>query len=85
MAKRRRLALQVVLDEIFMDPPSEDDEEDHLKEGYSDSSKYSPELVLEEEVTNEVTGKVPCAACAPSNFVHLAWSLSLKRQPFLIS
>ena len=30
MAKRQRLLLQQVVDEIFMDPPSEDDVEDHL-------------------------------------------------------
>ena len=53
MAKRQRLKLQQVLDEIFIDPLSEDDEEDHLVEDYSDSAEYSPEL--NEEVPNEVT------------------------------
>ena len=47
------LTLQQVLDEIFINPPREDDEEDHLEEDYSDSAKYSPEL--DEEVPNEVT------------------------------
>ena len=52
MAKRQRLTLQV-LDEIFMDPLSEDDEEDHLEEVCSDSTEYSPEL--DRVVPNEVT------------------------------
>ena len=42
-----------VLDEIFMDTLSKDDEEDHLEENYCDSAEYSPEL--DEEVPNEVT------------------------------
>ena len=52
MAKRQRLTLQV-LDEIFIDILSENDEEDHLEEVYSDSAEYSPEL--DEAVPNEVT------------------------------
>ena len=46
MAKRQRLTLQEVLNEIFMHPLSEDDKEDHLE-------KDSPEL--DEEVLNELT------------------------------
>ena len=53
MAKRQRLTLQQVLNEIFMDPLSEDDEEDHREEDYSDSAQGSPEL--DKEVPNEVT------------------------------
>ena len=53
MAKRQRLTLQQVLDEIFIDPLSENDENDHLEEDYSDSGKYPPEL--DEDVPNEVT------------------------------
>ena len=45
--------LKQVLDEIFMDPLNEGDEEDHLEEDYSYSTEYSPEL--DEEVPNEVT------------------------------
>ena len=41
-----------MLDEIFMDPLHEDDE-DHLEEDYSDSAKFLPEL--DEGVPNEVT------------------------------
>ena len=52
MAKRQRLTLQV-LDQNFIDPFSEDGEEDHLEEDYSDSTEHSPEL--DEEVPNEVT------------------------------
>ena len=44
MAKQQRLMLQQVLDEIFIDTLSENDEEDHLEEDYSDSAEYSPEL-----------------------------------------
>ena len=53
MAKRQRLTLQQVLDEIVTDPLREDDEEGHLEEDYSDSTEFSPEL--DEEVPNEVT------------------------------
>ena len=53
MTKRQRLTLQQVLDEIFIDPLSENDEEDHLEEDYKDSAEFSPEL--DEEVPNEVT------------------------------
>ena len=53
MAKRQRLTLQQVVDEIFIDILSENDEEDHLEEDYSDSAEYSPEL--DEAVPNEVT------------------------------
>ena len=53
MAKRQRFTLQQVLDEIFMDPLSEDDVEDHLEEDYSDSAEYSPEV--DKEVPNEET------------------------------
>ena len=53
MAKRQRLTLQQVLDEIFIDSLSEDNEENHLEKDYSDSSEYLPEL--EEEIPNEVT------------------------------
>ena len=53
MAKRQRLMLQQVHDEIFIDTLSENDEEDHLEEDYSDSAQYSPEL--DEAVPNEVT------------------------------
>ena len=44
--------LQQVLDEIFINLLSENDEEDHLEENYSDSAEFSPEL---DEVSNEVT------------------------------
>ena len=47
------MTLQQVLDEIVIDPLSENDEEDHLEEDYSDSAEYS--LELDEEVPNEVT------------------------------
>ena len=40
MAKWRRLTLQQIRDEIFMDPLSEDDEKDHLEEDHNDSAKY---------------------------------------------
>ena len=53
MAKQQRLTSQQVLCEIFMDPLSEDNEEDHLKEDYCNSAEYLPEL--DEEVPNEVT------------------------------
>ena len=53
MAKQQRLTLQQVFDETFLDLISEDDKEDHLKEDYSDSAEYSPELG--KEVPNEVT------------------------------
>ena len=53
MAKRQRLTLQQVLDEIFIDTLCENDEEDHFEEDYSDSAEYSPEL--DEAVLNEVT------------------------------
>ena len=43
MAKLQRLTLQV-LDEIFTDTLSENDEEDHLEEYYSDSAEYSQKL-----------------------------------------
>ena len=52
MAKRQRLTLQV-LDEIFINTLSENDEENHLEEDYSESAEYSPEL--DEVVPNEVT------------------------------
>ena len=45
--------LQQVLDEIFIDILSKNDEEDHLEEDYSDSAEYSPELG--EAVPNKVT------------------------------
>ena len=44
MAKPQRLMLQQVLDEIFMDPLSEDNVENHLEENYSDSDKYLPDI-----------------------------------------
>ena len=53
MTKRQRLTLQQVLDEIFIDPLSENGEEDHLEEDCSDSAEFSPEL--DKEVPNEVT------------------------------
>ena len=53
MAKRQRLTLQQVLDEIFIDTLSENEEENHLEEDYSDSAEYSPEL--DKAVPNEVT------------------------------
>ena len=53
MTKRQRLTLHQILDEIFIDPLSENDEEDHLEEDYCDSAEFSPEL--DEEVPNEVT------------------------------
>ena len=53
MGKWQRLTLQQILNEIFMDPLSAGDEEDHLEEDYSDSAEYSPEL--DEEVPNEMT------------------------------
>ena len=52
MAKRQRLTLHV-LDEIFIDTLSENDEEDHLEEDYRDSAEYSPEL--DEAVPSKVT------------------------------
>ena len=51
MAKRQRLTLQQVLEEIFIDILNENDEETHLEEDYSDSAEYSPEL--DEAVPNE--------------------------------
>ena len=53
MAKQQRLTLQQVFDEIFIDTLSENDEEDHLEEDYSDSAEFLPEL--DEAVPNEVT------------------------------
>ena len=53
MTKRQRLTLQQVLDEILIDPLSENDEEDHIEEDYSDSAEFSPEL--DEEVPTGVT------------------------------
>ena len=53
MAKRQRLTLQQVLDDIFINMLSENDEENHLEEDYSDSVEYSPEL--DEAAPNEVT------------------------------
>ena len=61
MAKRQRLMLQV-LDEIFIDTLSENDEEDHREEDYSDSAEYSPEL--DEAVPNEATGTRNEPACS---------------------
>ena len=52
MTKRQRLTLQV-LDEILIDPLSENDEKDHIEEDCSDSAEFSPEL--DEEVPTEVT------------------------------
>ena len=52
MAKQQRLTLQQVLDEIFIDVLSENDEENHL-EDYSDSAEYSSEL--DKAVPNKVT------------------------------
>ena len=72
MAKRQRLALQV-LDEIFMDSLSEDDEEAHLEEDYSDSAEYSPELG--EEVPNELTDTLT------SRFVRLQIKVSAFIEP----
>ena len=46
------MTVQEVLDEIFINPLHEDNEENHLEKDYSDSSKYLPES--DEEVTNEV-------------------------------
>ena len=53
MATRQGLTLQQVLNKIFMDPLTEDNEEDHLEENYSDSVKDS--LERDEEVPNKVT------------------------------
>ena len=53
MAKRQRLTLQQVLDEIFMGLLNEDDVKDHLYKDYGDSDEYSPEIV--EQVPNVVT------------------------------
>ena len=53
MDKRQRLTLQQVLNEIFIDMLSENDEGGHLEEDYSVSAQYSPEL--DEAVPNEVT------------------------------
>ena len=50
MAKQRRLTLQQIFNEIFIDPLSENDEEDHLEEDYCDSAEYLPEL--DKEVAN---------------------------------
>ena len=47
-----RLTL-LVLDEIFMDPLSKDDEEDQLEEDSSDSAEYLPEL--DKQASHEVT------------------------------
>ena len=44
MAKQERLTMQQVLDEIFMDPLREDEEEHHLEEDYSDFTQYLSEL-----------------------------------------
>ena len=44
MAKQQRLTLQQILDEIFINTLSENDEGDHLEEDYSDSAEYSTEL-----------------------------------------
>ena len=55
MAKRQRLTLQHVLNEIFINTFRENNEEDHLEleEDYSDSAEYSTEL--DEAVPNRVT------------------------------
>ena len=53
MVMRQRLTLQQVLDEIFIDTLSENNEEDHIEEDYSDSAEYSPEL--DKAVPNEMT------------------------------
>ena len=53
MTKRQRLTLQQVLDEILIDPLSQNDVEDHIEADYSDSAEFWPEL--DEEVPNEVT------------------------------
>ena len=45
--------LKQVLDEIFIDTFSVNDEEDHFEEDYSDSAEYLPEL--HEAVPNKVT------------------------------
>ena len=66
MAKRQRLTLQQVLDEIFINTLSENDKEDHLEEDYSDSAKYSPEL--DKAVPNEVTNTHTVIA---SRFIQL--------------
>ena len=53
MAKRQRLTLHQVLDEIFLEPLSDDNIEVHLEEDFNDSDEYLPEL--NEEVPNKVT------------------------------
>ena len=53
MTKRQRLTLQQILNEIFVYPLSENNEEDPLEERYIDSAEYLPEL--DEEDLNEVT------------------------------
>ena len=53
MAKWQRLTLQQVLNGIFIDTLSENDEEDHLEEDCNDSAECLPEL--DEAVPNEVT------------------------------
>ena len=64
--------LQLVLDEIFMDPLIEDNVEDHLEEDYSDSDKFSPEL--DEEVLNEVADI--CNEPVPSTSYQFRLSLN---------
>ena len=71
MAKRQRLTLRQVLDEIFLDPLNEDAEEDHLKEDYCDSAEYSSEL--DKELPNEVTdtGNEPIRSTEKKNRLSL--------------
>ena len=61
MAKRQRLTLQV-LDEIFIDPLSENYKEDHLEEDYNDSAQYLPDL--DEEIPNQVTDTCNEVVCS---------------------
>ena len=53
MGKRQKLALQQVIDEIFIYPLSGDDEKRHPGEDSGDSAEYLPQF--DEEVPNEAT------------------------------
>ena len=67
------MTLQQVLDKIFIDILSENDEEDHLEEDYSNSVEYSPEL--DEAVPSEVTDTLT------SRFVQLNINVSAFIEP----
>ena len=77
MAKRQRLTLLQVLDEIFIDPPSEDGVEVHLEEDYNDSEEYLPEI--DKEVPNEVTDTHTEPVTSTSNFLFSFHQTTLAR------